>query len=161
MAAVDPLPRAKSFNGSTLHGNSAEPDVGDKVVAALEVISLKEVAENESWMVIYDKVYDLTEFFSEVTARIRFMLSNLLTLTVVNLLFLAPWRRGGPDGKRRSRRQQPVPECRPLGGRPQNAGRIPGRHLAAGRANVEHSIPFFLDMISSRSSTRLEKFRTR
>ena len=89
MAAVDPLPRAKSFNGSTLHGNSAEPDVGDKVVAALEVISLKEVAENESWMVIYDKVYDLTEFFSEVTARIRFMLSNLLTLTVVNLLFFS------------------------------------------------------------------------
>ena len=91
VAAVDPFPRAKSINGPTLH------DVGNKVVAAvaatedeaLEVISLKEVAENESWMVIYDKVYDLTEFFREVIARIRLMLSTFLALTVVNLLFFS------------------------------------------------------------------------
>ena len=44
---------------------------GQKVVAteddALEEISLEQVRQNESWMVIYDKVYDLTEFFSEVS----------------------------------------------------------------------------------------------
>ena len=75
-AAVDPMPTAKSFNvPSTLDGNIAESGVADKDVAkaaeesALEVFSLKQVSDNESWMVIYDKVYDLTEFFSEVIGK--------------------------------------------------------------------------------------------
>ena len=74
-AAVDPMPTAKSFNvPSTLDGNIAESGVADKDVAkddALEVFSLKQVSDNESWMVIYDKVYDLTEFFSEVNCKIN------------------------------------------------------------------------------------------
>ena len=90
-------------------------------------------------------------------------------MLVVNLpfLFSAPRRRGGPDGERRSRRQQPVPERRPLGGRPQDAGAVPGRHLAAGRADVGHlslSLSFLLDMISWRSPAwrdSREAFRTR
>ena len=75
-AAVDPMPTAKSFNvPSTLDGNIAESGVADTDVAkaaeesALEVFSLKQVSDNESWMVIYDKVYDLTEFFSEVIGK--------------------------------------------------------------------------------------------
>ena len=72
---VDPMPTAKSLNvPSTLDGNIAESGVADKAVAeddALEVFSLKQVSDNESWMVIYDKVYDLTEFFSEVNCKIN------------------------------------------------------------------------------------------
>ena len=49
----------------------AEPDAEHEIIAteddALEEISLEQVRQNESWMVIYDKVYDLTEFFSEVS----------------------------------------------------------------------------------------------
>ena len=87
------MPSAKSFNVPTLHGGSSgssssaeSDDAVDKAVAAvtsaasaaavasaeddaLEEMSLDQVAQNESWMVIYDKVYDLTEFFSEVIDR--------------------------------------------------------------------------------------------
>ena len=84
---VDPMPTAKSFNvPSTLDGNIAESGVADKDVAkaaeesALEVFSLKQVSDNESWMVIYDKVYDLTEFFSEVNCKINSVNKSIVDL---------------------------------------------------------------------------------
>ena len=83
-AAVDPMPTAKSFNvPSTLDGNIAESGVADKDVAkddALEVFSLKQVSDNESWMVIYDKVYDLTDFFSEVNCKINSVNKSIVDL---------------------------------------------------------------------------------
>ena len=64
-AAVEPLSTAKSLQvPSTLYASTAQSDASQD--DGLKVVSLAEVAENESWMVIYDKVYDLTDFFSEV-----------------------------------------------------------------------------------------------
>ena len=79
-----------------------------------------------------------------------FLAFNVVTLHI----FSAPWRRGGPDGKRRPRRQQPVSERRPLAGRTQDVGQVLGGHLAEGRADVErHSLSLLVDMISSNPQT--------
>ena len=82
----------RSQTGSTIRAHSpvapsiAESDAGQKVVAteddALEEISLEQVRQNESWMVIYDKVYDLTEFFSEVSCCTRALGTPFLTVDI-------------------------------------------------------------------------------
>ena len=48
------------------------PSVNTAAAAAargLPVITLEELAENESWISIYDKVYDMTDYFDLVSVR--------------------------------------------------------------------------------------------
>ena len=74
----------KSDSDPSLNVNKETVNVEDDKTLTLPIISMEEVgdhyAQNDAWMVIYDKVYDFTDFMQEVTS---FYLSNQRKLPMI------------------------------------------------------------------------------